>query len=66
MKLSERIIERAYELGFDLVGIAPADVEIRHGSPGQFDVSFDGKVVFSKADTGRFPSDAEIDALPVR
>ena len=26
MKLSERIIERAYELGFDLVGIAPADV----------------------------------------
>ena len=35
------------------------------GTPGQFDVIADGKLVFSKADAGRFPDPGEvIAALP--
>jgi selT/selW/selH-like putative selenoprotein len=31
------------------------------GSSGQFDVSFDGRLVFSRHATGRFPTEAEVD-----
>ncbi|MBL8835975.1 MAG: Rdx family protein [Alphaproteobacteria bacterium] len=41
-----------------------ADIELKHGSSGQFDVFIDGRLAFTKAAVGRFPSDAEIDALP--
>lgn len=43
------------------------DVEpaLRPGTVGQFDVEVDGKVIFSKAASGRFPEPQEIvDALP--
>lgn len=31
-------------------------VELRSGSKGVFKISIDGKVVFDKAETGRFPA----------
>jgi selT/selW/selH-like putative selenoprotein len=40
-----------------------SDVEIAPGKSGQFDVTVDGKVAYSRAQTGRFPTDEEIDAL---
>ncbi len=43
------------------------DVEstLEPGKVGQFDVEVDGKVIFSKHATGRFPDTKEIlDALP--
>jgi selT/selW/selH-like putative selenoprotein len=40
-------------------GISP--VTIAPGSSGQFDVSFDGRLVFSRRATGRFPTEAEVD-----
>jgi selT/selW/selH-like putative selenoprotein len=41
-------------------GIGP--VTIAPGSSGQFDVTIDGRIVFSRRATGRFPSDAEVDS----
>jgi selT/selW/selH-like putative selenoprotein len=32
----------------------------RPGTTGQFDVTADGKLVFSKHDVGRFPDDGEV------
>ncbi|MCC6898196.1 MAG: Rdx family protein [Polyangiaceae bacterium] len=41
------------------------EVKLVVGRPGQFDVIADGKLLFSKADAGRFPEHAEvIAALP--
>jgi len=40
-----------------------ADVELVKGHGGVFEISRDGKLVFSKKQLGRFPSDEEIDAL---
>ena len=39
------------------------DVTALPGKSGQFDIVFDGVVRYSKATTGRFPTDAEVDAL---
>lgn len=39
------------------------DIELRPGRPGQFDVSVDGTVKYTRSRTGRFPTDAEVDAL---
>ena len=39
------------------------DIELRPGRSGQFDVSVDGTVKYTRSSTGRFPTDAEIDAL---
>jgi selT/selW/selH-like putative selenoprotein len=39
------------------------DVEIKPGARGAFEVFGDGKLLFSKLQLGRFPSDEEIDAL---
>jgi selT/selW/selH-like putative selenoprotein len=36
------------------------DAEAIPGSKGQYDVIADGKLVFSKAETGRFPEDGEV------
>jgi selT/selW/selH-like putative selenoprotein len=37
-----------------------APVELQPGKTGQFDVVVDGKLLYSRYDTGRFPSDAEL------
>jgi predicted Rdx family selenoprotein len=36
-------------------------VEIQQGKSGQFDVIVDGKVAYSRYDTGRFPSEADLE-----
>jgi selenoprotein W-related protein len=36
------------------------DAELTRGDRGVFDVAVDGKVIFSKHATGRFPDDQEI------
>ena len=33
------------------------------GAAGAFEIAIDGRIVFSKLDSGRFPTDAEVDAL---
>jgi len=38
-------------------------VEITAGKTGQFDVIVNGKLVFSKASTGRFPLDGEVEEI---
>ncbi|MFH2006712.1 MAG: Rdx family protein [bacterium] len=40
-----------------------ASVELDRGGGGVFDVFVDGALVYSKADTGRFPTDGEVTAL---
>jgi predicted Rdx family selenoprotein len=40
-----------------------ADVELRPGKSGQFDVTVDGELKYTRARTGRFPTDAEIEDL---
>jgi len=39
------------------------DIDIAPGKSGQFDVTMDGKLAYSKYQTGRFPTDDEVDAL---
>ena len=40
-----------------------ADIELRPGKSGQFDVTVDGELNYTRRDTGRFPTDAEIEDL---
>ena len=37
------------------------DAAVDPGKSGQFDVLVDGKLIFSKAETGRFPVDGEVE-----
>jgi selenoprotein W-related protein len=39
------------------------EVELVKGVAGVFEITVDGQLVFSKRQLGRFPEDAEIDAL---
>lgn len=39
------------------------DIELRPGKSGQFDVTVDGTLRYSRARTGRFPTDAEVEHL---
>jgi predicted Rdx family selenoprotein len=39
------------------------DVHLVQGGRGVFDIRLDGAVAYSKAHSGRFPTDAEVDAL---
>ena len=39
------------------------DIEWRPGKSGQFDVTVDGALVYTRSKTGRFPTDAEIEDL---
>ena len=39
------------------------EVELVKGVAGVFEITIDGKLVFSKKQLGRFPEDAEIDSL---
>jgi selenoprotein W-related protein len=36
------------------------DVELIQGKGGVFDVKVDGKLIYSKKETGRFPADDEV------
>ncbi|MBV9863016.1 MAG: Rdx family protein [Alphaproteobacteria bacterium] len=42
---------------------AGIEVELVPGGGGVFEIAVDGHLRFSKKATGRFPSDAEVDAL---
>ena len=50
--------DRLQKLGAD-----GADIELKPGRSGQFDVTIDGQVAYTRSKTGRFPTDAEIDDL---
>lgn len=39
------------------------DIDMATGKSGQFDVTVDGTLKYSRYQTGRFPTDDEIDAL---
>lgn len=39
------------------------EVELVKGGGGVFEISVDGRLVFSKKQRGRFPTDEEIDGL---
>ena len=39
------------------------DIELRPGKSGQFDVTVDGTLKYTRSKTGRFPTDDEIDDL---
>lgn len=39
------------------------DFELRPGRSGQFDVTVDGTLKYTRGKTGRFPTDAEIEDL---
>jgi selT/selW/selH-like putative selenoprotein len=39
------------------------DVRLKQGGGGVFEIRIDGRLVYSKKASGRFPTDAEIDAL---
>jgi len=39
------------------------EVELVKGVAGVFEITIDGELKFSKKELGRFPEDAEIDAL---
>jgi selT/selW/selH-like putative selenoprotein len=43
--------------------ISGADVQIVPGKNGIFEVKRDGKVIYSKEETGRFPKPGEVTAL---
>lgn len=40
-----------------------AEIDIQTGKTGQFEILVDGTLKYSRYQTGRFPSDADIDAL---
>jgi predicted Rdx family selenoprotein len=39
------------------------DIELRPGKSGQFDVTVDGAVKYTRSKTGRFPTDDEVEDL---
>jgi predicted Rdx family selenoprotein len=40
-----------------------SEIDLQTGKSGQFDVIVDGTLKYSRYQTGRFPSDADINAL---
>ena len=38
-------------------------VEVQPGGSGQFDILVDGRLVYSRYTTGRFPQDADLEAM---
>lgn len=47
---------------FDSRGRGP--VELQTGKSGQFDVVVDGKLAYSRYETGRFPWEADLEKIP--
>jgi predicted Rdx family selenoprotein len=41
--------------------LGAADIELRPGKSGQFDVTVDGALKYARSKTGRFPTDDEIE-----
>ena len=39
------------------------DIELRAGKSGQFDVTVDGALKYTRSKTGRFPTDDEVEDL---
>jgi selT/selW/selH-like putative selenoprotein len=54
---------RAQAAGARLRERAGTEVDLVRGTGGVFEITVDGALKFSKKATGRFPTDAEIDAL---
>ena len=54
---------RAAGLADELKQHFELDVELVKSSGGRFEISLDGDLIFSKAQTGRFPQPGEIAAL---
>jgi len=50
-------------MGDDLKKDLGAEIELIAGSNGVYDVSLDGRMIFSKFEKGRFPETAEIISL---
>jgi len=48
-----------------LSSLADAEIALKKGRNGVFDVTIDGKLAYSKRQTGRFPTDDEVRALLV-
>ncbi|MCW5632849.1 MAG: Rdx family protein [Rubrivivax sp.] len=46
---------------FESHGRGPVDVQV--GKSGQFDVVVDGRLAYSRYETGRFPSEADLQKL---
>ena len=42
-----------------------ADIQLRPGKSGQFDVPVDGALRYTRSKTGRFPTDDEIEDLAI-
>jgi hypothetical protein len=40
--------------------LGAADIELRVGRSGQFDISVDGALKYTRGKTGRFPTDNEV------
>jgi predicted Rdx family selenoprotein len=40
-----------------------ADIELRAGRSGQFDITVDGTLKYTRSKTGRFPTDDEVEDL---
>ena len=53
--------ERLEKLGLEKPG--SADIELCPGKSGQFDITVDGELKYTRHSTGRFPTDAEIEDL---
>jgi predicted Rdx family selenoprotein len=43
--------------------LGAADIELRIGKSGQFDVTVDGALKYTRSKTGRFPTDDEVEDL---
>ena len=43
--------------------LGASDIEMRIGKSGQFDVTVDGTLKYTRSKTGRFPTDDEVAAL---
>lgn len=43
--------------------LGAADIELRVGRSGQFDITVDGTLKYTRSKTGRFPTDDEVEDL---
>ncbi len=43
--------------------LGAAEIELRPGKSGQFDVTVDGALKYTRSKTGRFPTDDEIEGI---
>lgn len=43
--------------------LGAADIELRIGRSGQFDVTVDGALKYTRSKTGRFPTDDEVEDM---